>query len=137
LTCYFTATEGERQDVLYQLNTHCHSGTQHAYRLPGQTPDSGETLANTSLADNPYARQFRPRVRDANNLPTPQQQQPLPPDEQPPPTTSAEDSTAAPDPPDQATTEIPIQPATASLKTQQRRHLFLPQAKSRLQQPQR
>ena len=69
LTSYLTITEGEGHEVIYQLNTHCHSGAQHAFRLSSQTPDEVVTLANTSLTDNPCARQFRPRVRDANNLP--------------------------------------------------------------------
>ena len=59
LTSYLTITEGEGHEVIYQLNTHCHSGAQHAFRLSSQTPDEVMTLANTSLTDNPCA----------NNLP--------------------------------------------------------------------
>jgi hypothetical protein len=138
LTSNFTAPEDEGQDVLYQLNTHCHSGSQHAYRLPGQTPSTVETFSNTGLADNPHARQFRPRVRDANKLPIPPQEQPLTSSEQTLTPETAEDSITTPDPPDQATMEIPIQPQLPfPRKKQQLRHLLPPQTKSRPHHPRR
>ena len=105
-TSYFYSTNNEGEDRLYQLNTHCHTGEQHAFVLPGQHPLTNVSVMAGGVAD-PYARQYRPRNRDRDT----QETQPVPPSEN---SDSQPQTSLSPVNETDETVFIPIQPSESS-----------------------